>query len=408
MTTLSHAPGRAETRGMERALRILLLNSQSGPVGGAERHVSDVAELLAGTGHTVESWAPAPTSGLRALRDRVRNPAVRAHVAERIAAFRPDVVHVHNFMRRLSPEPFVQAWRAGVATLLTVHDFQLFCPRSWALRHDGSPCSRPSLPLCMFGNCRGGLDGVAGRAIYALNTLRVRRAAAIVRQRATLIAAPSRSLADRLTATLRRDVVHLPHPFPAPALLEPPRSRDLLFLGRVAREKGLDRLLRALAAVPDLRLTVAGNGPELETCRQLAGTLQLGGRVRFLGWVAESGLPELLSRHGALVLPSLWMENSPLAVHEALAAGRPVLGSRRGGVPELVEHGRQGLVFEPLDEGSVGAALRSYAAWSEAEHLAMAARARERAASFGPGAFLQRLVQLYREAVAKCRLASGH
>jgi len=387
---------------MERALRILQLNSHPGPRGGAERHVSMVTRLLADAGHQVEDWAPGEASGLRALRDRIHNPDARAHVAARIAAFRPDVVHVHNFLRRLSPAPIVEARRAGLATVLTVHDFQLFCPRTWAVRADGSPCARPSLPLCLFGGCRGGLDGPMARAVYALNTLRVRRAAAVVRRATTSITAPSRSLAGRLAATLRRDVVHLPYPFPPVTPFVPPPCRDLLFVGRVGREKGLELLLTALAALTELRLTVAGDGPELPACRDLVRQLGLGARVSFLGWTDAADLPSLFERHGAVVVPSLWMENSPLAVHEALAAGRPVLGSRRGGIPELVADGEQGLLFEPLQAALVQA-LRTYAAWTQDEHTAMAVRARTRAAAFGPDPFLGRLVQHYRDAVATAR-----
>src|SRR5258706_777509 len=253
---------------MPPALRVLLLGNYLPPRGGAEDPLADVDRLLRSAGHAVELHAPGEAGGWPDVRDRVYNPEVRALVRDRIAAFRPDVVHVHNFLRRLSVAPFLAAREAGVPSLLSVHDYQLFCPRTWAIRSDGSPCALPSLPICLFGACRGSLHGLPGRAAYAANALRVRWAARAVRRHAGRIVAGSEALASRLRETLRPDVGHLPYPIPEPpAAFQPPTSSDLLFLARAAPEKGLAELLRALAAAraggAALRLTVVGDGPDL-------------------------------------------------------------------------------------------------------------------------------------------------
>ncbi len=386
---------------MAPTLRVLLLGNYLPPRGGAENHLAEVDRLLRAAGHAVELHAPGEAGGWPDVRDRLYNPEVRDLVRGRIAAFRPDVVHVHNFLRRLSVAPFLAARDAGVPSILTVHDYQLFCPRTWAVRADGSPCALPSLPVCLVGACRGGLGGFPGRAAYAANALRVRWAARTVRRHATRIVAPSEALASRLRATLRPDVGHLPYPFPAPpASFDPPPSSDLLFLGRVAPEKGVSELLAALAATrregEALRLTVAGDGPALPAARAAAADLGLGDAVRFEGWVDAARVPALLRAHGALVVPSVWMENSPLSAHEALAAGRPVLGSVRGGVPELVHDGESGFLFDPLDPAAFAAALRRWATLDPAgrEAAGRAARARAEAAG-GPAGCLGRLADAY-------------
>jgi glycosyltransferase involved in cell wall biosynthesis len=390
---------------MSAPLRVLLLGNYLPPRGGAETHLAGVEALLRGAGHAVEVHAPGEAGGWPDVRDRVHNPVVRRLVAERIAAFRPDVIHVHNFLRRLSTAPFRAAAAAGVPTLLTVHDYQIFCPRTWALRADGSPCPRPSLPLCLLGDCRGGLAGFRGGLVYAANAVRVRWAAATVREEATRIVAPSEALAARLRRTLRPDVGLLPYPFPeVPDAWEPPPSPDLLFLGRTAPEKGVLELLAALAAArrdgAALRLTVAGDGPLLGAARERAAALGLGDAVRFEGWVDAARVPDLLRAHGALVLPSVWMENSPVSVHEALAAGRPVLGSVRGGIPELVEDGASGFLFDPLDAPSFVRALGRWAALDAAGREALGRAARRRASEAGgPAGFLLRLLDEYRLAI---------
>lgn len=385
------------------ALRVLLLASYLPPRGGAEAHLADVARMLREHGHEVEVHAPrAEVGGLAGLRDRWRNPEVVELVGARLREFRPHVVHVHNFLRRLSPAPFPLATAAGVPTVLTVHDFQLTCPRTWALRADGRPCPRPALALCMLGNCRGGERGVAGRLVYAANTLRVRMAARVVRRHATRIHAPSQALALRLCHVLRREVVHLPHPFPPPvaadAVAAPPQA--LLFLGRVAAEKGVLTLVDALAALrrqgAAVPLTIAGDGPDLPAVRARTAALALDDLVRCVGWVDEAQVPRLFAEHGALVAPSHWQENSPIVVHQAFAAARPVLASARGGLCELVDDGATGFLFEPRDLASVTAALRRWRDLDGDGRAALARAARDRAARAGGElAYVRRLVSEY-------------
>ena len=360
-------------------LRVLAMNSLAPPYGGAETHFADLVELLRENGAHVEVHTPLPATGFASVRDRVFNAAVHRFTRERIAAFRPDVIHVHNFLRRLSVAPFLAARGTGVATMLTVHDFQLFCPRTWALRADGSPCEEPQLLRCAFGGCLGGLEGVSGRAVYAMNTVRQRAAAALVRRHATRIVAPSAALAQRLTQSLRREVGVLPlRPAPAPVRsFVSPSSRDLLFVGRLSPEKGLRELLAVLG--PEQRLTIAGDGPISGELRTIVASRRLDGSVRFIGQVSRDEVTTLLASHGALVLPSVWMENSPLSVLEALAAGRPVIASRRGGIPELVEDGQTGFLFEPRDPASIREALTRFQSMSAEEHDAMSRRALARA-----------------------------
>lgn len=387
---------------MAAPLRVLAMNSLAPPYGGAETHFADLVELLREHGAVVEVHFPEASAGPGALLDRAFNPEVHRFTKERIREFRPDVVHVHNFLRRLSVAPFLAARDAGVATLLTVHDFQLFCPRTWAIRADGSECAAPSVLLCAFGGCRGG----AGRVAYALNTFRLRAAASVVRRHATRIVAPSAALASRLTRTLGREVRVLPYrpaPRPDPAFVPPP-SRDLVFVGRISPEKGLREFLGALD--PAQRLTIAGDGPALPELAALVRTRGLTG-VRFAGRVPKESVAALVRDHGALVVPSVWMENSPLVVHEALAAGRPVLASRRGGIPEIVEDGVTGFLFDPLDASSIRSAIVRYASMPAAEHESMARRARARAESVSDrGAAFALMEKEYREAAALARAAA--
>jgi glycosyltransferase involved in cell wall biosynthesis len=138
----------------------------------------------------------------------------------------------------------------------------------------------------------------------------------------------------------------------------------LVFAGRLGRQKALGVLLDALVGVPDVRLTVAGDGPERDALERRARELGLDGRVSFLGAVPRERVLRLFRAADASVLPSAW-ENFPHAVVEALAVGCPVIATAVGGVPEVVRDGENGLLVAPGDPGALGAAIARFFADAE-------------------------------------------
>jgi len=123
-------------------------------------------------------------------------------------------------------------------------------------------------------------------------------------------------------------------------------------------QKALDVLFAAAAQLrhelPELRVLVAGDGPEREGLEKEARRLDLDGTVRLLG--IRRDVPALLDALDVAVLSSDY-EGSPLSVMEYMAAGKPVVSTRVGGVPELVEDGVHGLLVEPRDPGALAAAI---------------------------------------------------
>lgn len=162
---------------------------------------------------------------------------------------------------------------------------------------------------------------------------------------------------------------------------EPARSGELhaLFLGHVERAKGIFDLIDAVAQVrrhATVRLTIAGNGGALEAARQRVSELGIDDRVRFAGWVDEAGRLAELAAADVLVLPS-YREGMPNVVLEAMAAARPAIATRVGGIPELIEHGSSGLLFEAGDVSSLAAFLEELVA-HPGQVTAMGTEARRR------------------------------
>ena len=146
---------------------------------------------------------------------------------------------------------------------------------------------------------------------------------------------------------------------------EPEGSASLLFLGRLVEEKGADVAIRALAEVaaelPEARLVVCGDGPQRAELGELAGALGLAERVEFQGRTERDELPHFLARSAIVLVPSVWEEPFGLVPVEAAFAGRPVIASDRGALPEVVLDGETGLVVPGGSAGALAAAIRRLA-----------------------------------------------
>ncbi len=129
----------------------------------------------------------------------------------------------------------------------------------------------------------------------------------------------------------------------------PEEFPSILYIGGLKKIKGVDILIRALPIVFQkagmVRVLIAGAGPEQDRLFRLAQELKIENRIHFLGYVSGEGKIRLIQEAGIVVLPSLF-ENSPLSVLEAMGCGKPIIASRVGGIPELVENGKTGLLFE--------------------------------------------------------------
>ncbi|WP_229217500.1 glycosyltransferase family 4 protein [Massilia forsythiae] len=203
-------------------------------------------------------------------------------------------------------------------------------------------------------------------------------------------------------APAARTVV-VPNPVALPAAPEPaPDPQRILFLGRIEAAKGVFELLAAGArlapAFPALRLVFAGAGDEdaLAALRRRAGELRMLGRIELPGWLGPGARDAELARAGLFCLPS-HAEGLPMAMLEAMAAGRAVVASRVGAVPEALRDGDNGLLVAPGDVDALAAALAS-ALGDAALRARLGRRARATvAAHYSTEVVCGRLSALYRE-----------
>ena len=197
-----------------------------------------------------------------------------------------------------------------------------------------------------------------GPRVEALKALR-----ALVTDRADLVLTPSRYLRHIVAGWgIDADRLHViynagqPLPAPEPAPLPPFEGSTVVTVGRLVPWKGVDRLLRVVAGLPQVRLLIVGDGPERESLESLASGLDLGRRVIFTGQVSKEQVPGYLCAADVFVLNSTY-EGLPHIVLEAMQAGVPVVATDVGGTGELVQHGANGLLIRPGDDAGLRAAL---------------------------------------------------
>lgn len=353
-------------------MRILLVNDYYIPhmIGGAEVLVQGLAEGLTARGHQVM----VVTARIRgaAARERIDGidvarvgnfPAWRralrlssgstaGHLSLQtitdfqivLRSFRPDVVHFHNIWL-LGPDIVGQVrYRKGV----TLHDYWPVCVRRSMVRVNWVPCSGPGPVACRLCRLRA---PVGGRSLNLITLEAERTAHVRSLMGCSFTTAPSHYLASRIEATCgwRPSVVYNGTVPGSSPVTDRPTPRYALFAGRPTREKGYDTLLQAfrLAEMRGHRLCVAAAAPS-------SGLPN----VSVLGQQPRNCMPDLIAAASCVIVPSVWPENCPMIILEALSAGVPIVGSRIGGIPELVDNERTGILVEPGNPEDLASAVR--------------------------------------------------
>ena len=328
-------------------MRVLILHSRylSGPVSGENRVAEDEARLLREAGHEVHVWAPEPevTGPLGLVRtgaSAVWSASAAAEVGRLVRRHRAEVVHAHNLFPTLSPAVLRRAHDEGAAVVLTLHNYRLMCLPASLLR-DGAICE-----LCVGKIPWRGVayscyrDSVLGSATLA-SSLSLHRGMGSF-DRVSRFLAISRFIRDKhVESGLPPGRIRIKNNFVWPGVQREGPGEYFLYLGRLAPEKAVDTLMEAWRRAPG-RLVVMGDGPE-------AGRLRRGAppHVEFVGQVATAEVPGILARARAVLVPSRWYEPAGRVALEAYASHVPVVASRIGALPELVEEGVTGLLADP-------------------------------------------------------------
>ena len=357
-------------------MRILIANTRHFKQGGDSTYTFGLADALRGAGHEVGFFAmagernePDPnsdlfvsyvdfrelnqkkslSSGLHVLRRSIFSSEAEEKFRRLVQRFNPDLVHLQNIHAHLTPSIVFAARRLRLPVVWTLHDYKLMCPNShFRIDTTGELCEscRPGSYLpALTKKCKKGsllASGMAAVEAYAHWGRGLRR-------QVDYYLSPSKFLADKLIehGWPAESVRHVPNFLDAPAEL-PVRGpgRHFLFVGKLEELKGINTLLDCAPKVPQCDILLVGGCDDPATRARLD---HLPANVRYLGPKTRTEIAALLADARAVVMPSIWYENQPMVILEAFAAGVPVIGSRIGGIPELIADGSRGTLVEPGD-----------------------------------------------------------
>ena len=297
--------------------------------------------------------------------------AVR-NIGRLIDETRPDLVHCHNIYHQLTPSIIGAAKKRGVPVVLTLHDSKPVCPSYYRVR-EGRPCSE-----CLGGDFLNVVryrcaDGSFGKSTLLYAEARIQKFMGNYEDVDAFIA-PSRFMQGSVAYRIPLERIKLLYNGIDTNAIAKSETDDgyVLFLGRLVPEKGIETLLKAHERSSlNWRLVVARTGP-LESVLKTQYNQSI-----FVGYLAGNALKEMINMAAVVVVPSEIYENCPMSVLEAMAYGKPVVGSRLGGTAELVADGETGLLFDAGNVSELTAALDKLMSSADLRRqMGMAARQR--------------------------------
>jgi glycosyltransferase involved in cell wall biosynthesis len=278
------------------------------------------------------------------------HPAVEERFTRTLDRVRPDIVHMHNLIGLSCGLPSIAA-RRGIRVVLTLHDHWGFCLRNTVVNVNNEICR----DFSRCANCQRSIDGdgdlklpIRMRNDYI--DLQLQSVGAFVFPSEYLSRAYAKAgfPADRMHVLWNGiDVARFRR------VRKQPQSGPLRFtyIGYLGEHKGLGVLFDSLGLIRDreFQINLVGSGHLRPALEARAKGMGIADRVRFWGQVHHGSIERVFEQTDVQLMPSIWPENQPVSITEAMATSTPVLASRIGGIAELVEDGVNGLLFEAGD-----------------------------------------------------------
>lgn len=344
-------------------MKIAIVHARYQQLGGEDLVVEAEAMMLKSYGHQVVTYIRsndeiATMRKLDVARNTLWSGSASAEFSRLLGLEKPDIVHVHNTFPLLSPSVYWAASRACVPVVQTLHNFRLICPQAMLLREE-KICEDCVGKLPWRGVMRGCYRGSRTQTGVLAGMLAFHRTIGTYdRHIQRFIALNDFCRSKFVEAGIPLEKISIKPNFVDIARPAPARRDGFLFVGRLSTEKGISTLLDASRIAPDIDIQLAGVGPLHE---QVCATPS----VTTLGALTSEEVGLRMANACALVLPSIWYENFPRTLVEAFAHGLPVIASRIGAIAEIVEDGKNGLLFEPGNASALAERMRWAAAHPE-------------------------------------------
>ena len=352
-------------------MRILQANKYYYRRGGAETYMLDLSHWLETQGHEVipfamkysenlptkyEKYFPEeietqnPSIGMRGLHTLGRmiySMEARRKLATLIYDVKPDVCHIHNIYTQISPSILHTLRDQHVPVVMTVHDHHLLSPQYniWA---EGCGPDLRDVGIVKGTFSKFHKDSLAASFAQVV-TYKFHRWQKMYDRNVDLFLCPSHYMKQQMIrgGFPEKKLRVLPYGVD-PKLVEPKydHKKYALFVGRLSEEKGIETIISLAKILPDITFKIVGRGPEMEKLHRAGDKCK---NIEFVGFRMGEELRTLYEGATAVLIPSRVHEVFPLITLEAMSIGKPVIGSKVGGMPEIIEDGVNGFLVSPLD-----------------------------------------------------------
>lgn len=382
------------------SMKVLMINKFLHPNGGSETYIFKLGEYLTAQGHEVQYFGMEHEG--RCVGNRVNaytsdmnfhggnklakltypiktiySTEARKKIRQVLDDFQPDVCHLNNFNYQLTPSVIleIQAWKKATGhsckIVFTAHDYQLICPNHMC----NQPATGENCEKCLGGhflNCLKGkcIHGSTAKSAVGMAEAMLWNWSGVYKNIDTIICCSNFMKKKMDSNPLFAEKTVAIHNFIDRVEWKETNKKDyVLYFGRFSREKGIDTLVEVCKALPQVQFVFAGTGPLEDRINSIPN-------IRNVGFQKGEALEQLIREARFTVYPSEWYENCPFSVMESQMYGTPVLGADIGGIPELIQKGVTGELFESGNAAQLKLAIDSL--WNDKEKLDMyAANCRE-------------------------------
>ena len=387
-------------------MKILLVNKFHYIKGGSETYYFGLGELLEKSGHDVIYFSMkddknkpcpqekyfvenvdfnAPMGKFKLMKTALKmlySREAKKKFKKLILDEKPDIIHLNIFQSQLTGSIVDVAHKYRIPIVYTAHDLKSVCPNYQMLNH-GEVCEK-----CLHGkyiNCFKTSCMKDSRLKSLLATME----ADVYKRRKTyrkmdLIITPSEFYKRKIDEAKIADcpVIHMTNFLPQGTQYSAVSKVGdyILYFGRLSREKGIITLVEAYSRSNcDLPLYIVGTGPVKEEVEGKIKELSMVDKIKLLGFKSGRELKDIVAASRCVVLPSEWYENGPYSIMEAMAAGKPVIVSNLGGLPELVDDGVTGYIVPAKDAEKLAEAIKKMSDMPSRHLLAMGQAATQKA-----------------------------
>ncbi len=406
-------------------MKILQVNKFYYPRGGADKYFLDLSSALKKEGHKVAVFAMHHPQNLKtpwnkyfisnisfnkpSIENKLKAPARVLYSLEAkrkfkalINDFKPDIIHIHNIYHQLSPSILDVAKQENIPVVMHLHDYKLICPNHTLFTNNQycERCRSHKYYQCLTHRCVK--NSLAASALAMTEMYLHHSILKIYQKNIQLFIAPSqfmKNIVERFS--WNKEKIKVVYNSYSNSFLQKnnlinseekiKEEEYLLYFGRLSPEKGLNTLIESVANTKQIT-KIVGTGPSKRELIKLTKKLQA--PVNFLGFKDQKSLLPLIKKAKAVIIPSIWAENMPLSLLEALSLGKIVIASNIGGLKEVIQNKKNGLLFQTASKQDLIRCLMDLKT-KDYNYLKLAAR--KTAAKFSPQQNTDKIIAIYQK-----------